>query len=270
MSWDPRCLDRSPIYSPLLPAAPARGDAWPSHAELQRALDARVPPVCNAAGMPLRAVPPGPRRGGLEAGYEARVFREGALAVRPGDWHDYFNVLVWLAFPRAKAALNERHHAELERQHAAGSRNRGPARDALTLLDEGGVIVAAADDALPGLLREWRWKELFWTRRSDLAARMRFFVFGHAIYEKALKPFPGIVSRGLVLRVEPALLEAPAADQVAALDGLAAEWIADPAHLRGTRELEVVPILGVPGWHPDNGREAFYDNTNYFRPARRA
>jgi hypothetical protein len=25
----------------------------------------------------------------------------------------------------------------------------------------------------------------------------------------------------------------------------------------------------VPGWHPGNDREEFYDDTDYFRPARR-
>jgi len=270
MEWDPRCLERSPIFAPLLPSAPARGPDWPLPAGLQRALETRVPPVRNARGLPLAIVPPGPRRGGFAAGYEARLFLEGALAVRPGDWHDYFNVLAWLAFPRAKAALNARHHAALARQHAARSRNRDPVRDALTLLDESGVIVTASDDALLDLLRGWRWKELFWTRRADVAARMRFFVLGHAIYEKALRPFLGMTSRGPLLKVEPGLLAAPLPEQLAAVDALAASWISDPRHLGSTRELAVVPILGVPGWHPDNAREEFYDNTDYFRPARRA
>ncbi len=268
MKWDPDCLERSPMYQPLLAGAPPRGADWPGHGELQRALDARVPPVRNARGMPLCVVPPGPRRGGPAEKYEARIFLEGALPVRPGDWHDYFNVLAWLAFPRAKAALNARHHAELGRQHAAGSRNRGPVQDALTLFDESGVIVAASDDGLLALLREWRWKELFWERRADLAARMLFFVFGHALYEKALRPFPGITSRGILLEVEPGLLAVPLAQQVEQLDARAASWIADRKRLNGTRELAVVPILGVPGWHPDNDRESFYDNTDYFRPAR--
>jgi hypothetical protein len=269
MDWDPLCLDRSPMFAPLLPTAPSRGPAWPTLAELQRVLEARAPAICNANGMPLRVVPPGPRRAGFAAGYEARIFLEGALPVRQGDWHDYFNVLVWLAFPRAKAALNARHYAELERRHAAGSRNRGPVQDALTLLDEGGVIVAASDGALLELLRGWRWKELFWKRRADLVARMRFFVLGHAIHEKALRPFPGITSRGIAFEVAPEVLASPLPAQLAALDALAASWIADPAHLLGTRELAVVPILGVPGWHPDNAREEFYDNVDYFRPARK-
>lgn len=268
MDWDPDCLARSPMFEPLLAVAPARGARWPEAAELQRALDARIPPVRNARGLPLAIVPPGPRRRGYAGQYEVRVFLEGRLQARPGDWHDYFNILVWLAFPRAKAALNARHHAELERQHAAGERNRGPVQDALTLLDEGGVIVASSDDELLELLRQWRWKELFWKRRAGLGARMRFFVFGHAIYEKALRPFLGITSRGLLFSVAPGLLAAPLAAQIAELDAMAASRISDPRHLKDTRELAVVPILGVPGWHPDNAREGFYDNMDYFRPAR--
>jgi hypothetical protein len=203
MDWNPDCLERSPMFEPLRAGAPARGAHWPGHGELQHALEARVPPVSNARGMPLRVVPPGPRRGGPAEKYEARIFLEGALPVRPGDWHDYFNVLAWLSFPRTKAALNARHHAELGRQRAAGERNRGPTQDALTLFDEGGVIAAASDDRLLALLREWRWKELFWERRAQLAAHMRFFVFGHALYEKALQPFPGITGRGILLEVAP-------------------------------------------------------------------
>lgn len=263
MEWDPDCLARSPLFEPLRAVAPARSAGWPTPAAMQRALDARA--ARNARGMPLSIVPPGPRRGEK---YEARIFLDGALPVRPWDWHDYFNVLVWLAFPRAKAALNERHHAELGRQRAAGERNRGPAQDALTLFDEGGVIVAASDDALLGLLRDWRWKELFWERRAELAARMRFFVFGHALYEKALRPFLGITGRGILLEVEPGLMAAPLAEQVAEIDARAASWIADRERLKSTRELAVVPVLGVPGWHPDNNVETFYDNTDYFRPAR--
>lgn len=266
MKWDPDCLERSPMFEPLLAGAPPRGADWPGHGELQRALEASAPPVRNSRGMPLRIVPPGPRRGAQK--YEARIFLEGALPVRPGDWHDYFNVLAWLAFPRAKAALNARHHAELERQRAAGGRNRGPTQDALTLFDEGGVIVAASDERLLALLRGWRWKELFWERRAELAARMRFFVFGHALYEKALQPFLGITARGLLLATSPGLLAAPLAEQLAELDARTAACLSAPERLKGTRELAVVPILGVPGWHPDNNTEAFYDNADYFRPAR--
>jgi hypothetical protein len=26
-----------------------------------------------------------------------------------------------------------------------------------------------------------------------------------------------------------------------------------------------MPVLGVPGWHPDSAREAFYDDAAHFR-----
>jgi cytochrome P450 len=31
-----------------------------------------------------------------------------------------------------------------------------------------------------------------------------------------------------------------------------------------------LPLLGIPGWHPANTDPAFYANTDYFRPQRRA
>jgi hypothetical protein len=264
MDWDPRFLSRSPMLEPLRAYAPAFGAEWPGMAVLQSALDARDPPARNADGAPLRLA----RRTGAPGDrYEARVFQRGELEVRERNWHDLFNVLVWLAFPRAKAALNARHYLE-SRSHSAP--NRGPVEDALTLFDEGGVIVVSSDRNLLELLRAFRWKDLFWRRRDDVCARMRFVLFGHALYEKALAPFTGITARGFLL-VEPAcLLEAPPAELLATLDARLESRIADPAALSGTRDLAPVPVLGVPGWCVDNEREEYYDDVDYFRPGRAA
>jgi hypothetical protein len=266
MSWDPCFLARSPMFEPLRMRAPAFGPDWPDRAGLQRALDACNPPVANEQGMPLELVPPARRTGAPGDRYEARVFRRGELEVRERNWHDLFNVLVWLAFPRVKAALNGRHHAALESQLTA---NRGPAQDALTLFDEGGVIVAAADDELLELLRGFHWKDLFWRRREAVRLRMRFLVVGHALHEKALAPFTGITARGILMRVQPSLLAAEPARLVDALDARAASWIGNPATLSATRDLAPVPVLGVPGWCADNEREDYYDNEDYFRSGRR-
>ena len=269
MEWDPEFLTRLPMFDPLRVHAPAAfGDDWPSLADLQRLLEQRVSRVSNASGTPLRLVAQGRRPRTLEERYEARMFLRGELQVRERNWHDLLNVLVWLAFPRAKAALNARHYAALAAQRAAGAPNRGPAQDALTLFDEGGVVVASSDDGLLELLREWRWKELFWENRAQLRARMHFALFGHAIHEKALRPFLGITARGVLLTVEPELLAAPPRERLAELDVRLASLIADPGRLLATRELAVVPVLGVPGWSADNESETFYDNTDYFRPGR--
>jgi hypothetical protein len=270
MGWDTERARASPIFGPLrIHGAPVFDAVWPGLDELQRLLDAREPPVRVASGQPLRIVRQGRKSLAFEERYEARTYLRGELEVRSDSLHDTFNALVWLAFPRAKAALNARHFAALREQQAARTPNRGPAQDALTLFDEGGVVVASCDDDLLGLLGEWKWKELFWTNRPRLLARMEFVLFGHALYEKALQPFIGITGRGILLKVERELLTAPAPERLAELDARLAAHLADDSRLRATRELAVVPILGVPGWCAENERESYYDNTDYFRPARR-
>jgi hypothetical protein len=268
MDWNRDFLACSPMFEPLRAHAGAFGDDWPRHADLQRWLDRRSPPPRNAGGMPLRVVPQGRRSDTLEDGYEPRLYLRGELQVREGNWHDLFNVLVWLAFPLAKAALNQRHYGALRVQRAVGAPNRGPVQDALTLFDEGGVIVASSDEELLACLREWQWKELFWRHRARLVRRMSFTLFGHAIYEKALRPFIGITSRGILLKVEPELFAATQAELLAVLDTRIAGYLADASRVTATRELAVVPVLGVPGWCAGNDMESFYDNTDYFRAAR--
>ena len=97
---------------------------------------------------------------------------------------------------------------------------------------------------------------------------MRFVVFGHALYEKALRPFIGITGRGILLKTEPGVLTAPLRELLAIIDARVVEQLSGPAGLTATRELAVVPILGVPGWCAGNENESFYDDTDYFRPAR--
>ena len=267
--WDPDFLARSPMFEPLraLGGALARPD-WPARPVLQNLLERGGNPVTTRNGLPLRLVPAGGRMRAFEERYEARIHLRGEMIFRERNWHDLLNVLAWLTFPRAKAALNARHYAALAAQRAAGAPNRGPAQDALTLFDEGGVIVASCDDELLGLLRGWRWKELFWSNRTRLQGRMCFFLFGHALYEKALRPFTGITGRGILLETEPALLAQPPREQLAVLDSQVAATISKSGNLTAPRELAVVPVLGVPGWCPENEQESYYDNTDYFRPGR--
>ena len=269
-SWDPDFAERSPLFEPLRAAAGGlRGPVWPGCDELNRIIASRREKITNAAGRPLRFVAQQLRQKTFEDKYEPRVFLRGEAQVRSCNWHDLFNALVWLTFPAAKAALNERHYRELERRRAGGAQDRGPAQDALTLFDEGGVIVAASDPALAALLTGFEWKQLFWHRRSEVLRCMRFYLFGHALYEKALAPFTGVTGRGVIFEVEDAFFELPPATQLTALDARLAAHIGNAARLATTRELAPVPILGVPGWCEDNARERYYDNPDYFRPARR-
>jgi hypothetical protein len=211
----------SPIFTalkPLLGRLPR--DRFPGHDELNAL---RIPSVVSGGGTPIRFVPPA-----ASAQYEVRIFETGDVQTRPDSWHDLFNALVWLVFPKTKAVLN-RHHCE-EIRARRGERLRGTARDVLTLFDEGGIVVAAADPELPALLREFRWKELFWRRRAQVLRSMRFYVFGHAIYEKALEPYKGVTAKALILDVTPGLLDAPIERQLSELDARAADYFS------GTRD----------------------------------
>jgi hypothetical protein len=258
------------MFEPLcaLGGVLARPD-WPARSALQNLLERDGNPVMTRSGLPLRLVPAGGRMRSFEERYEARIHLRGEMVFRERNWHDLLNVLAWLTFPCAKAALNARHYAALRAQNAAGAANRGPAQDALTLFDEGGVIVASCDDELLGFLRGWRWKELFWSNRIRLHGRMCFYLFGHALYEKALRPFIGITGRGILLKTEPGLLAQPPGERLAALDSQLAATLSESGNLTAPRELAVVPVLGVPGWCPGNEQESYYDNTDYFRPGRR-
>ena len=268
--WFEDFLMRSPMFEPLRPLGAAlRSPQWPALDDLQRLADARGTGVSTRSGAPLRFVAQAGKAAVFEDKYEARIYLKGEVQIRAASWHDLFNALVWLTFPRAKAALNERHYRELERRRVGGAQDRGPAQDALTLFDEGGVIVAASDPALAALLTGFEWKQLFWHRRSEVLHCMRFYLFGHALYEKALAPFTGVTGRGVIFGVDDAFFEMPSAAQLTALDAQLAAHIGNAARLATTRELVPVPILGVPGWCEDNARERYYDNPDYFRPARR-
>jgi hypothetical protein len=68
-----------------------------------------------------------------------------------------------------------------------------------------------------------------------------------------------------MIRTGPDLLAAPFEEQLAAIDAAVARHVSDAGNLTVTRELAVVPVLGVPGWCADNEREAYYDDPDYFR-----
>lgn len=268
-TWDARFCERSVAYEPLQAVASqlARAD-WPTAEELQRVLTAFAVPVVSGGGVPLTFVPQPARGRAFEDRYEPRVYLRGEVPLRAGNWHDLFNALVWMTYPRSKAALNARHFREARDQRAAGARNRGPVQDALTLFDESGLIVAAADRGLLRQLRDFAWHELFWRNRAQVASGMRFYVFGHALCEKLLAPFRGITAHACLLEVDQDFIAAPLGRQLSRVDEMLARRLLDQGCLRATRDLAPVPVLGVPGWHESSENEAFYHDRDYFRPGR--
>jgi hypothetical protein len=186
--------------------------------------------------------------------YELRVFETGRVETRPGNRHDLFNALAWLSFPRTKARLNALHAAEIPAEKG----RRGRFRDLLTILDEGGAIVACGEADLLGMLREFRWQELFWMQRARVLGAMKIHVLGHAVLEQALEPRPGITCKAIVV--------APGGDP----DAQAAAWLSGLARDATPKDLAPLPIFGYPGWHPGSAQREFYADQRYFRPSRAA
>lgn len=219
----------------------------------------RLNALAESRGATFRFVPP-PAETLSAMRYEQGIAATGEIPTRD-NWHDLFNALQWLAFPRMKAAINAGHVGRLagEAEVADEARGRSVARDILTMADESGVLVASADESLLALLREFRWRELFVERRGDVERHMRFALVGHGLMEKMLAPFIGITGKALLL---------PAAPNES-LDAVAAAWLADDAHLIDTHHLAPLPLLGIPGWDARNRAAAFYDDASYFRPGRR-
>ena len=148
---------------------PSRGSIprrWPTHEELTALAEGIVTVARHADSLRGAARR---RRDEGRPYYELHIAESGEVETRPDNWHDLFNALAWIAFPKAKAAINAQHAAMLAEGGEEEARRRSPARDALTLFDEGGVVVASSSPALLRLIVDFEWKELFWHRREELA-----------------------------------------------------------------------------------------------------
>jgi hypothetical protein len=260
--WDRWELLASPMFAtlaPLIERLPE--DHFPTLAELNRLCAERE--VVSGGGEPLEFVPQEAKTG---EPYEKRVFAYGKVLTRNRNWHDLFNALVWISFPKTKAAINRHHYREMQTRE--GGEARGAVRDALTLFDESGVIIASSDADLTELLTGFQWKELFWNRRADVGRGMRFHLFGHALYEKALAPYKGVTGKSVIVDVSAKEFERPLPQQLATLDAQLARSFSDLRSLAATEDYAPLPILGVPGWTADNESERYYEDTQQFRPGR--
>ena len=210
------------------------------------ALRREAAPDFRPAFVPQSALPAG-------QAYEAHIFQAGTVPTRD-NLHDFFNGLVWLAFPEAKRRLNELQAAEIAR--AGIGATRGPLRDALTLFDENGAVLDAPEPLWRALAAR-DWHTLFVTQRA-LWSEARLWIFGHALLEKLATPRKALTAH--VLRLPP-----PAAGgSVAPCDRALARSLA-PDHL-AQKPFVPLPVLGVPGWWAGNAAANFYDDPKVFRP----
>lgn len=229
--------------------APWRADGEPIALEIASGIP--LHDALNAQGSaPVRFVP----QNDMPAGepYERYIFDSRQVPVRAG-LHDFFNGLVWRAFPQTKTLLN-RLQAEAIARDGVGGR-RGPVRDAITVFDENGAILAAPDALWEALVaREWR--RLFIELRP-LWREARLLVFGHALLEQLFQARKGLTAHVFCERPSSFPSEPDA-------------WLhgrITPGTL-AAKPFTPLPLLGVPGWWAGNEDFSFYDDPQVFRPRR--
>ena len=187
--------------------------------------------------------------------YEAFIARTRHVPTRDG-LHDFFNGLCWARFPLAKRRLNALQSQAILRDGVQAT--RGPVRDALTLFDENAVLLQVPD-ALWQALSQRNWQRVFVELR-EAWQQAHWVLFGHALLEKLVHPYKSIT--GHVWRV-PAHVSM---QDDAALDAWLVQDLRTDKLAR--KPFEPLPVLGIPGWHPDNAQAHFYDDVQVFRPRR--
>ncbi len=251
-----------PWLAPLVPQRLAL-EGEPARTLLSQRAHERA--LVSGQGMPLSFV------SADDAGqtpYEQHIARTGRVPTRD-NLHDLFNAAVWLTLPRLKAVLNARQAQCLA---VAGSTpsQRGGQRDAATLFDESGMLIAVAADAAPRFsavelqarIAAHDWTALFCADRGRWHQHWAPWLVGHAVMEKLVRPYPAITVRVRVVALEQGDIHN--ADEV---DAAAARAFAqDPAW--SSAALPPMPILGIPGWWPANEAPDFYANPHVFRPPR--
>jgi len=253
--FDPQFVDESPWHWPLRGAF----TAFAGHADFPSAaaLSARYATLCahDGARLPLvfaevpkqkpRRRPKGPLA--LHTLYEGRIAERGEVPQRPGDWHDLFNALAFMVFPRAKAALHLRQYA-IVRGLLAPTATRLPGartreQDALALFDEGGVAVVTSpedaqqidvdgDDCGPSVLALCR------------AGRALVVPFGHALHEHLVAGLPLPLAMPHVVTVPGGWQECD--DLLAQVDRALAESLGDSARFTRPARTKGLSLAALP------------------------
>lgn len=197
--------------------------------------------------------------------YESFIRDQRCVPTRD-NLHDFFNGLMWLCWPQLKLHLNALQSEAIAR--AGVGEQRGALRDAITVLDENGAVWLAPPPLVEAL-RARQWKRLMVELRP-LWAQSCLWPVGHALLEKLVQPRKPITAHVLCLPwdAEHAMAWGAGCEMEVALDGHMAQNLLLSAQVLATKPFSPLPVLGVPGWWPQNEDFSFYDDPLVFRGAR--
>lgn len=205
--------------------------------------------------------------GETEQYYEQIIYQQNIIPTRPNTWHDLFNGLIWLQFPKTKRLLNQQHVEDIELN---GLSPRTVRRNNLTHFDECGVILtyqkgSNAEQLLQDLARH-RWQTVFVDNRACWGRELNSYMFGHANLEMLLQPFIGLTGKWLALEVDAQFSKLAYVEQIKQVDESLVKYIKQTNIFAAKKPMSPIPLLGIPGVWDANNNPEFYANTDYFRP----
>lgn len=276
--WNAQFLLGHPLFAPFEALARGlRGDSFPS-CEALTALSEQERLRRAPSASPLEFVPAvkKSRRAKrtqlvLDELYDGSIHLRGQVPCLHHSYHDLFNALAFSAYVRSKRALHARQFNALKAW--AGDAPKLPGRrtreqDALTIFDEGGVVVLLE----PGMMRTWRTSDqpLSLSAHQPKSGALPL-LFGHALVEHLFDGHTQIRASALVIELAEPLSTIP--DILDAADVELAARINDPAQFLEPGADAIFFMdpdrvsLGVPkpswaAWNPGD-REAF---SSRYRP----
>lgn len=235
-------------------------DDWRAHLNAQ----AQQQQLTNHRELPLRFIPQADLPEGTA--YEAHISASGQVPTRE-NLHDFFNALVWLTFPQIKRQLNALQAAQIA--SLGIGKSRGPARDAATIFDENSALLvvenSAQGQALVCALRAHEWHTAFVQQAALFGSAAEVWSFGHALMEKLVQPYKAITAHSWVVWVDAGFFELEWDARRSWLDTQVAGQLRTQS--LSTAAYTPLPVLGIPGWWPQQDA-AFYADSTVFRAKR--
>lgn len=261
--WDAKFTEHAPWFAPLQDFAEEFKNLteWPTLTQLNQVLQNSGPEQLTD----YKLVPQNTNRKlDFAEQYEPRIYLNHEIQTRIANWHDFINYLIWLRFPAAKIKLNQLQYQDALQQYKLGSKQRTNLQNILAQFDECGVGVLCSDPELINYWQHHQWQKLFFDNAVRVSQSLRFIIFGHGLLEKSLQPYIGITGKAIVIVCEQAIMNSAPTKQYQYLDGKLTEYFIKLNESEEILNLLPLPILGVPGWYPQQNIE-FYNNREYFR-----
>ncbi|MDT0593930.1 DUF3025 domain-containing protein [Glaciecola petra] len=213
--------------------------------------------------------------------YEAYIYKYKKIPTR-NNWHDFFNGMIWLQFPKTKQYFNQQHVTEIKSsqtnalngQNRSNSKNRSAIRDRLTHFDECGLVLFTDQTWLENALDNHDWQQIFVKNKALWHSHIIPVVLGHALWEMLLNPFIGLTAKATVVSVSSETLTTLIQDnqqvgdkqRLLNVDEMLLTHLIDKKLIFKRKPWKPLPLLGIPGWSKNQQNEAFYANTDYFMP----